>query len=488
MVPYWKVAVAKPTARGRKLSAPSRAADGASAKVQTLTPRLSASDSEPSTQAWLAAWLLVILYVFSFFGRQLISLMVDPIEKQLGLTEVQIGLLIGLAFTLLFTVGGIVFGWLVDTFPRKLIIFWGTIFWSLSCIGCGLATSFGWLFVARMGVGIGEATLLPAAYSFLSDTFPQRRLASALGIFSFGATFGIALSLGLGGYLLGLFTHSAGMQTPLGHLAPWQAAFVLAGVPGLVLAGSAFFLPEAPRHAPAGSKRVLKPILDLFRRHPALMAAQFFGFSMNSLMGYTIMAWGPAFMGRTYMWPAGRIGPALGLAFGVSGALATLGSGFVADKLWTRGIRSSHYILACFALLAAAPAGMIAFLGPTPWTFLGGIFVVYFASALSLNMGATSLQLLTPPALRGRLSGLYIFCTNIIGAGLGPLIVALITQNLFHDKAKVGLAMAIATPVSALGAAAILWSARHAYARAVAAGPSEPFRSGEASAALTEPA
>ncbi len=425
-----------------------------------------ATEPEPGARAWYAAWLLVVLYILSFFARQLISLMVDPIEKDLGLSEVQVSLLIGFAFTLLFTVGGIAFGWLVDTVPRKLIIFWGTLFWSISCICCGFATSFKWLFLARMGVGIGEATLLPSAYAFLSDTFPRRRLATALGIFSFGATFGVALSFGLGGYLVGLFAHSQGVSTPLGHMAPWQAAFALAGLPGLAVAGLAFTLPEAPRIREAKQKRaVLKPLITLFRSHPRVMAAQFAGFSMNSLMGYSLMAWAPAFMGRAFGWHSAAIGPALAVTLGLSGAIATLGSGVLVDRLWTAGVRSTHYLMAAIFLAAAAPAGVLAFLSHSPWIFLSGAFVVYFASAFCSNMGATSLQLLTPAPLRGRLSGLYLFITNMVGAGLGPLLVAAITQNLFHDRGKVGVAMAIVIPIAGFTGAAILGLSRQAYAK-----------------------
>lgn len=435
-------------------------------------------------RAWYAVWMLVLLYVVSFFGRQIISLLVDPMEKSLGLTEVQIGLLIGFAFTLLFTIGGLFFGWAVDIYSRKLIICCGTAAWSLSCIGCGFATSFEWLFLARMGVGIGEATLIPAAYSFLSDTFPRGRLATALGIFSCGATFGIALSLGLGGYILGLFAHSHGLQTPFGHLEPWQAAFVLAGIPGLVLSSFALTLPEAPRGNPTAAQRsVIAPLLALFRTHPQLMLAQFSGFSLNALMGYSLMAWAPAFMGRTYGWHAAEIGPALALALGISGAVATLGSGVAADRLWARGVGGSHYLLAATALGLAAPFGIIAFLASSPWVFLLAISLCYFASALCLNMGATALQLLTPPTLRGRLSGLYIFCTNMVGAGLGPLIVAMLTQHLFNDRAKVGLAMAIVMPAASFLGAFILGSARRKYSEAIALpermSQSTPSREGE---------
>jgi MFS family permease len=132
--------------------------------------------------------------------------------------------------------------------------------------------------------------------------------------------------------------------------------------------------------------------------------------------------------------------------------------------MWARGIQGSHYMVAASALAVSSPFGVVAFLSPSPWIFLVGIFVVYFAAAVGLNMGATSLQLLTPPALRGRLSGLYLFCTNMFGAGLGPLIVAMLTQHLFHDRAKVGIAMAIVTPTAALTGAIILGLAWRRYA------------------------
>jgi MFS family permease len=423
--------------------------------------------------AWFAVWLLMVFYVCSFFARQIISLLVDPLEKQLGLTEVQLGLLIGFAFTILFTVGGVVFGWMVDTYSRKQIIFWGTICWSLSCIACAFASSFNWLFAARVGVGVGEATLMPAAYAFLSDTFPRHRLTSALGIFSFGAIFGVALSLGLGGSLLGVFTETDGVQTVVGHFEPWQAAFAVSGLPGLFFAWFAFFLPETLRTSSKASRRFLKPLGKLFARRPAVMFAQFLGFSMNNLMGYTLIAWAPTMMGRVYGWRFAEIGPALGLTLGVSGTLATLGGGFLVDRLWSRGLSDSHYRFSGITLACAAPLGAIGFLGANPWMFLGGVFAVYFASALCLNMGATSLQLLTPPALRGRMSGLYLLSTNLIGAGSGPVIVAYITQTVFHDKGKVGLAMAIVIPLSALIGALTLWCARGAYARAVVASTSE---------------
>lgn len=261
------------------------------------------------------------------------------------------------------------------------------------------------------------------------------------------------------------------MQTVAGHLEPWQAAFAISGVPGLLLAWFAFLLPEARRVSTNATQRVLKPLVELLAQRPAVMAAQFLGFSMNSLMGYSLMAWAPTFMGRKFGWHSAEIGSALGLAFGLSGAIATLGSGIAVDRLWTKGVRGGHYLFASVALAIATPAAAIAFVGASPWIFLAGVFIIYFASALCLNMGATALQLLTPPALRGRLSGLYLFWTNMIGAGLGPLIVAYMTQNVFHNKAKIGSALAIVTPVSAFLGALILWSARRAYALAVL-GPS----------------
>jgi len=423
-----------------------------------------------SSRAWYAAGVLVTLFVLSFFGRQIISLMVDPIERSLGLTEVQIGLLIGFAFTLLFTLGGVFFGLVADLYPKRIVIFLGTLAWSVSCIACGFARSFTWLFIARMGVGIGEATLVPAAYALLSEVFPRDRLATALGVFSFGACLGIALSLAFGGFLLGVLSNSSSYLTPLGRFEPWQIAFMLAGIPALAASTLALTLPEGTHLASLGrTPNLVAPLRELYRRHPRVILTQFAGFSMNAFMGYSLMAWTPAFMGRQYGWRLSAIGPSLALVFGISGALATMGSGLLADRLTTRGVRGAHFVLASAALAIAAPFGIIGFHSTSPALFLGCAFALYFASALSLNMGATSLQLLTPAYLRGRVSGLYLLCTNMIGAGLGPLSVAGMTQHLFHDHAKLGLAMSIVTSVSALVGAALLSSAKGAYGAAIAA-------------------
>lgn len=221
------------------------------------------------------------------------------------------GVLTGFAFTLIFSFGCLFFGWAADVYSRRLIICCGTAAWAVSCMACGFARSFGWLFLARMGVGIGEATLTPAAYSLLSDIFPRDRLATAMGVFSFGAIAGIALSLGLGGYTLGVFAHSSGLQTPMGHLMSWQVAFVLAGIPGLVWGLSAMTLPDIPRRYQASAPRsATRPVVALFAANPSLMIAQFAGFSMNALMSYALLAWAPAFMGRSYGWHPAEIAPA----------------------------------------------------------------------------------------------------------------------------------------------------------------------------------
>ena len=165
--------------------------------------------------------------------------------------------------------------------------------------------------------------------------------------------------------------------------------------------------------------------------------------------------------------PPGEIGPALGLAFGISGAAATFGSGVLADRLLARGIVGSHYVVATVALGIAVPFGLVTFLSSSPWRFLCGAGVCYFAGVVCFNMGATSLQLLTPAALRGRISSLYMLCTNIVGAGSGPLLVAMLTEHVFHDPSRVGVAVAIVVSTAALLGASILGVARQRYSRAI---------------------
>ncbi|MDE2619083.1 MAG: MFS transporter [Sphingomonadales bacterium] len=185
-------------------------------------------------QANLALAVFLAAYVLSFVDRQILGLMVDPIRRDLGLSDLQIGLLQGAAFALLYATLGVPFGMSVDRWSRRNLIVGGIITWSVATALCGLAGSFAALFAARVLVGVGEATLSPAVHSYLSDAYPRHRLARAMAIYNLGITLGSGMALIIGGWVVALIARSGMAEIPgLGALQPWQAAFLAVAAPGV---------------------------------------------------------------------------------------------------------------------------------------------------------------------------------------------------------------------------------------------------------------
>jgi MFS family permease len=187
-------------------------------------------------RAWWTVIVLTFAYVVSFVDRTILSLLIEPIKADLALSDTQIALVQGIAFGLFYAAMGLPLGWLADRMSRRLLIGIGAGFWCLATAACGLAASFPQLFLARIGVGVGEAALSPAAMSMISDSFPKERRALPIGIYAGAAALGAGLALILGGSVIRLVSGASQVSLPLvGDVAAWQAAFILVGVFGLVL-------------------------------------------------------------------------------------------------------------------------------------------------------------------------------------------------------------------------------------------------------------
>lgn len=198
--------------------------------------------------AWFAVAALMIAYTSSFIDRQILTLLVEPIRADLIISDTQFSLLAGIAFSLFYTVMGIPLARLADRGSRRRIIFWGIVVWRVMTVACGLANSFWALFAARIGVGIGEAALSPAAYSMISDYFSHKRRARTLAVYSMGPYLGAGLALMIGGAVIDVIARAGAMQLPIvGELAAWQQTFVLVGAPGLLIAALFIVVREPPR-------------------------------------------------------------------------------------------------------------------------------------------------------------------------------------------------------------------------------------------------
>ena len=248
----------------------------------------------PSTgRAWLSVAILLLIAIFSYLDRLIVSLLVEPIRLSLHATDFQMGLLQGIAFGLFYALFGIPIGWLVDRYSRRGIIYVGMTLWSFAAAMCGMAQTYGHLLIARFGVGVGEASLSPAAYSIISDLFPPRRLALALGVFATGAALGGALAYIVGGAVIQYFENIGTIAFPVvGQLEPWQMVFVVTGLPGIFVAMLVFFVPEPVRRqspvlAPGADAGVI-PFLLANRRY---FICHFLAFGLIAVVAYGTAAW-----------------------------------------------------------------------------------------------------------------------------------------------------------------------------------------------------
>ena len=398
-----------------------------------------ASEGYPSARiAWASAGVLMMMYALSFMDRQVVSLLVADLRRDLGVNDFQVSLLQGFAFALLYSVLGVPFGMAADRFPRRNVILVGVLVWATAATACGLAHGYGQLLFARTLVGAGEAALGPAAYSMLSELFPKRRLTLALSVYAVGAQIGSEASLALGGLIVHAAEH--GVMLPVLGLTPaWRFAFLVTGAPGLVLAFAIFLIPEPRRrggdvHAPWGE------VLAFMRARRSFFACQFTGFSLVIAMAYARLAWAPSYLGRHFGWRIDKIGLVLSAFNLVTGIVCLIGAGALVDRLFRR-YRDAHFRFYAVGSLVLMICGPLSFLAPNPWIF----FLLSVANALWLGMagvGASAIQVVTPAAFRGRISAIYLMVISIVGLTLGPAMVGLFTERLFHDPAKLHLSLA----------------------------------------------
>jgi MFS family permease len=424
----------------------------------------------PPSRAWWAVGVFCIAAVLSYSDRQILSLLVDPIRADLHATDVQIGLLQGAAFALIYAVAGVGLGRAADVLPRRLVIVAGIVIWSLATLACGYAHSFGELFAARAAVGVGEAALAPAAMSIITDSFPVNRRGAATGTFLMGMIVGGGVALALGGLVLHAAEAGALRNLPiLGTLAPWRSGLVILGLLGLPVALLAATVPEPRRrHVIGGGSVQPVPLRDAARRLAALwpvLLPLYAAMGLSSLCDFAILNWIPTFLSRRFGVGTAEIGGVLGAVVIVGGVMGSAGAGIVADRMVKRGGASSRLMLAVGAMLAGIISTLFVLAPSPPLVFgLAGLWI--FASTTGQSIGITVLQELAPGDARG-LSVSIVSLINIgLGLALGAALPALILEHVLHNPAAVGAAItAVALPAAIV--ATVLYRTALAAARKI---------------------
>ena len=411
-------------------------------------------------KAWYGVILLLGVYINSFLDRTILTLLIGPIRETTGLSDSEVGFLIGPAFAIFYTIAGLPLGMLADRVSRVWLVVIGQAFWSCASVAFGLSRTFAQLALARIGVGVGEASLSPAAYSIVSDLFPAEKLGRALSVYSMGIHLGGGLASVAGGFVIDWVGSRSSYDLPLlGVRHVWQIVFflvVLPTIPLTVLLLGTFREPvrrDRERAAiPASTGQFLRYIRD--------NASAFFfhnlGFGFLALSGYAALSWIPEFFIRMHGWERAFVGKAIGFNSMTVGVAGLLFGGLLADRLTATGLRDAKILVGLIAIALWLPFGLALPFAPTGGMAFLFWMPVSFAAAMPWGAAAAAIQEAVPNQMRGQASALFLFAINIVGLGLGPQLLPLMTDYVFRDETQIHLSLLTVTAVSELAAAALL--------------------------------
>ena len=406
--------------------------------------------SSSNAMGWKWVTLLSGLYILSMVDRNLLSLLAVDIQADLDIDDLQLGMLYGAAFAVFYALGGLPFGWAIDNFSRRFVLWSGVTLWSFGATGCGLAWSFNSLFMARAVVGSGEAVLIPTSQSILPDFFPSHKLAFPLSIYALAGKIGSGASLLIGGLLTAIIAPSAVYNLILLDLKGWQLIFVAVGIPGFLFASLAYLLQEPQRRDGECDNRANSSYGDYFRfvrsrlkfflpHHLAVM--------LVGSVTTGIYSWAPTVFARVHHWTPSKTGIWLGLALALGPVLALPIHGLVCDYVFARGQRRIHLLYLALSLLASMPIGLAAFIVPSPELAIV-LIAIFFAIACGyVSLPIVAMQLTAPSNLRGKVASIHLLISGITSMSIGPILVASLTEFVFVDPAKINLSIAVSIAV-----------------------------------------
>ena len=397
--------------------------------------------------------LLTLVYAFNYLDRQLLSVLMEPVKREFGVSDGQLGMLTGFLFAAIYTVAGIPVARIADVAGRKLVLAVSLAIWSAMTALTGFVGSFAQLRLARVGVALGEAGGTPPSFALISDIFPPERRATALGIFATGVSFGTLLGNVLGGWI--------------GQAYGWRAAFIWLGLPGLLLALILALTVREPKRGAAPPDVSFPEVLRVLFSQPTFvwMAA---GVSLAAFAGYGFGMWKPAFLMRVHDFPLRTAGIAIGVVNLFTGVASSFLGGYLADRLGRRDPRWPLRVAALSAL-AGLPVNVAFLLWPDPWFALIGISLIGVAGGMWPPPTYAASQALVPPHMRARATAILLFFLNLVGLGLGPWWIGELSDVLEPAHGELSLRYALVSAMFAypLGAYCY-WRASRAAGEAAA--------------------
>lgn len=391
---------------------------------------------------WIALFILTLANVSSFIDRQILSLLVKPIKRDLHLSDTEVSLLMGLSFALFYTIFGIFIGRLADRKNRRNIIIAGITIWSAMTALCAGVGTFVQFFITRLGVGVGEATLAPSAYSMIADMFPKKRLATALSLYSMGIFLGSGLAMLIGSGIVAKMPTKGMFKVPVfGEIYPWQMIFLYVGIPGLIIALLLFFIKEPARKNAFEidgivQKLSLKESLKIIFKHKKAYLLICFATAFGALVNYGCNAWIPTFIVRTFGWEVPKAGFFYGIVLVISSMAGVIFGGWYADKLLKNGYSDGRLRVGILGTFLALFSFFIPLLPTAEWVLIA-IAIPSFGVSAPFGATTAAIQEIMPNQVRALASSIFLFILNLIGIGLGPTLVAVFTDYLFKDEAMI---------------------------------------------------
>ncbi len=411
--------------------------------------------------AWYVVFVLMVCLTLSFIDRQILGMLVDPIKRDLGVNDTRIGLLQGLAFTVFYTVVGLPVGWLVDRYSRRSIIAAGVFFWSMMTALCAAAGSYWLLVAARMGVGVGEATLGPAAMSLSADYFPKEKLGGALSVYAMGIFIGSGLALIVGGMVTQAVVGMPPVTLPIiGEIAAWRLTFLIVGLPGLLVGLLVYTVREPLRRNILRTSEGQSSRLSFGEgwREVRLRWRSVVGvcvaLSAQAACNYAILAWAPAYFLRVHKLERATTGLTLGMMTLTVGIAGMYAGGKLCDRWVRQGVREAPLKVGVVATVWAGVFFGLAMSMPSLTWLLVLMVPAQFFLALPVGSSYAALQLIFPNQLRGQVAALLAFSISIGGQTLGPFLPGVFNDYLFRDGNMVGWSLAITVVLASIISAA----------------------------------
>lgn len=413
--------------------------------------------------AWYVVGVLMLAYVSSYIDRQILSLLVEPLKHDFQLTDTEVGSLMGLSFVIFYATAGIPIGRLADRSSRRNIIAFGVLFWSVMTACCGIATSYGQLFMFRVGVGVGEAALTAVAYSLIADYFPKRKLSTAMSVFGVAYAVGSGLAVLIGAALIQKLTQEPMYTLPVvGAVFAWQSLFFYIGLPGLLIAALLLTVREPVRQGVitipglASVPATLGEVMRYIQANRRTFLSHHLGYALLMLLIYSYGAWIPSLFIRHYGWTTAQIGTQYSLIVIACTSLGILAGGRFADAWRQKNVVDSNLRVMAWQSIVLIPLSLFPLL-PSPEWALAALVPTYFCLGLSGGLGSAAIQEMTPNRFRATASAIYLFVNSLISIALGPLLPALLTDKLFADPAKLHYALVVTGLLASTGAAGLFW-------------------------------